>query len=251
MTQKTTFSGLTALLLLGLTTTDLIAAKAPVDYANPMVGTASLDDPKLRGNAPPPGEEAYTGFTFPGPALPHRDIILGPINKDLTEAAGNHGIIFPYIHSRRTMLGFTGPMNGLMIMPVVGAWNVPPDRTHASPYDKQTEKASPGYYSVFFPDTGIRTELTTTEQTGYYRFTFPQTERGTVLLDLGAGDNSIEIVGDRTVRGRGQRGGRCFVAEFSKPFKAFGTFRQNQPARALCPAAMPARIWNSPPPPTR
>ena len=219
---------LTPLLLCGFAAS-LMAAKAPVDYANPLVGTASLDDPKLLGNAPPPGEEAYTGFTYPGPALPHRDVIIGPVNKDLTEAAGNHGIIFHYLHSRRTMLGFFSPMPGLTIMPVVGAWNVPPDRTYASPYDKQSEKASPGYYSVFFPDTGIRTELTATERTGFYRFTFPQTERGVVLIDLGAGDNSIEIVGDRIVRGRGQRGGRSFVAEFSKPFKSFGTFRQNQP----------------------
>ncbi len=204
-------------------------AKSPVDYANPLVGTASLEDPKLLGNAPPPGEEAYSGFTFPGPTLPHHDCLLGPINKDLTEAAGNHGIIFPYVHARRTMLGFSSPMPGLTIMPVIGNWNVPPDRSYASPYDKATEKASPGYYSVFFPDTGIRTELATTERIGYYRFTFPQTERGTVLIDLGAGENSIEIVGDRTIRGRGGRGGRSFVAEFSKPFKAFGTFRQNQP----------------------
>ncbi len=206
-----------------------MAGKSPVDYANPLVGTASLDDPKLLGNAPPSGEEAYSGVTFPGPTLPHHDSILGPINKDLTEAAGNHGIIFPYVHSRRTMLGFSSPMPGLTIMPVIGNWNVPPDRSYASPYDKQTEKASPGYYSVFFPDSGIKTELTTTERTGYYQFTFPQTERGTVLIDLGAGENNIEIVGDHTVRGRGGRGGRCFVAEFSKPFKAFGTFRQNQP----------------------
>ena len=206
-----------------------VAGKTPVEYANPLVGTASLEDQKLLGNAPPPGEEAYSGFTYPGPALPHRDIILGPINKDLTEAAGNHGIIFPYVHSRRTMLGFSSPMPGLTMMPVVGDWNVPPDRTYASPYDKASEKASPGYYSVYFPDSGIRAELTTTERTGFYRFTFPKTERGAVLLDLGAGENSLEIVGAHTVRGRSQRGGRCFVAEFSKPFKAFGTFRQNQP----------------------
>src|ERR1035437_3152748 len=31
--------------------------KTPVERANPLVGTASLDDPKLLGNAPPPGEE--------------------------------------------------------------------------------------------------------------------------------------------------------------------------------------------------
>jgi len=218
-----------ATLLLGMCIGGPVLGKTPVEYANPLVGTASLDDPKLLGNAPPPGEEAYTGFTYPGPALPHHDIILGPINKDLTEAAGNHGIIFPYLHSRRTMLGFSSPMPGLTIMPLVGDWNVPPDRSYASPYDKASEKATPGYYSVFFPDSGIRTELTATERTGYYRFTFPQTDRGVVLIDLGAGDNQIEIIGDHTVRGRGENGGRCFIAEFSKPFKAFGTFHQNPP----------------------
>ena len=222
---------LIVVLLLGSFARNSVAGKTPVEYANPLVGTASLDNVELLGNAPPRGEEAYSGFTYPGPALPHRDIILGPINKDLTEAAGNHGIIFPYVHSRRTMLGFSSPMPSLTIMPVVGDWNVPPDRTYASPYDKASEKASPGYYSVFFPDSGIRTELTTTERTGFYRFTFTKTERGAVLIDLGAGENSVEIVGDRTVRGHGnsQRGGRCFVAEFSRPFKTFGTFHQNQP----------------------
>lgn len=205
-----------------------LSAKTPVDYANPLVGTASLDNPELLGNAPPPGEEAYTGFTFPGPALPHRRILLGPLNKDLSVAAGGHGIIFPYIHSRPTMIGFSGPVSGLTIMPVVGNWTVPPDRSYASPYDKHSETASPGYYSVFFPDSGVRCELTTTERTGYYRFTFPQTERGTILMDLGAGDGSIEIVGDHTIQGR-SRGERSFVAKFSKPFKAFGTFHQVPP----------------------
>src|SRR3954454_17276020 len=89
------------------------SGKSPVDYANPLVGTASLEDPELLGNAPPPGEEAYTGFTFPGPTLPHRSCLLGPVNKDLTEAAGNHGIIYPYIHSRSTMIGFSAPQPGL------------------------------------------------------------------------------------------------------------------------------------------
>lgn len=212
------------------------SAKTPVEYANPLVGTASLDDPELLGNAPPPGEEAYTGFTFPGPALPHRSILLGPVNKDLTEAAGNHGIIYPYIHSRPTMIGFSAPVAGLTVMPVIGNWTVPPDRSYASPYDKASEKASPGYYAVFFPDSGITCELTTTERTGFYRFTFPKTERGTLLFDLGAGEGSLEVVGDHTVRGtggggrRGMRGGGgSFVAEFSKPFKTFGTFHQNLP----------------------
>jgi len=151
-----------------------VFGKTPVEYANPLVGTASLDEPELLGNAPPAGEEAYSGFTSPGPALPHHSSLLGPINKDLTEAASNHGIIFPYIHSRPTMLGFSAPLSGLTIMAVAGNWTVPPDRSYASPYDKASEKASPGYYAVFFPDSGIRTELTTTDHTGFYRFTFPR-----------------------------------------------------------------------------
>lgn len=227
----------TILLSLGLSlamnTLSSQAAPSPVDYANPLVGTASLDDPTLLGNAPPPGEETYTGLTFPGPALPHHGSLLGPINKDLTEAAESDSLRFPYYHARRTMLGFSAPMPGLTMMPLVGDWTVPPDRVYASPYDKASEKASPGYYTVFFPDTGIRTELTTTENVGYYRFTFPQTQRGTILIDLGVDENTIEVSDAHTIRGQGtgprSGGKRCFIAEFSKPFKSFGVFRQNTP----------------------
>jgi len=209
------------------------AGESPVTLANPLVGTAALTDPSLIGNAPPPGEELYTGFVWPGPALPHREVLLNPLNKDLAEAADNHGIRWPYIHERKTMIGFSAPAPGLTIMPLVGDWTVPPDRGYASAYDKKSERASPGYYAVCFPDYKIRTELTTTEHTGFYRFTFPQTKRGVVLMDPGPGEASIEIVGDHTVRGQsaggGRRSGRFFVAEFSKPFQSFGTFRQVTP----------------------
>ena len=44
-------------------------SKRPVDYANPLVGTAPLDNQKLIGNAPPAGEQLYSGFTSPGAVL--------------------------------------------------------------------------------------------------------------------------------------------------------------------------------------
>jgi len=233
MDQKSILRIFILLALLGTFPVSVFAAKAPEQYANPMVGSASLDDPKLLGNAPPPGEETYTGLTTPGPALPHNGTLLGPINKDVTEAAWTDPLRCNYYHERRTMLGFSGPMPGFTMVPLVGNWTVPPDRVYASPYDKASEKASPGYYTVFFPDTCIRTELTTTESIGYYRFTFPATERGTVLIDLGANQNSIEVVSNHIVRGLteglGGSGKRCFIAEFSKPFNGFGTFRQDTP----------------------
>jgi len=193
----------------------------------------------LIGNAPPPGEEIYTGFTSPGPALPHRNVNLSPVNKDLDLAAGNHGIIYPYTYPRRTMVGFSSMVSGMMLMPVVGSWTVPPDRSYASAYSKAREKASPGYYTVYFPEYKVKVELTTTEHTALYRFTYPKTDQAVALLDMGPGEGSVEIAGDHTIRGRssggGRRGfggGRSFVAEFSKPFASFGTFKQNPPTVA-------------------
>jgi predicted alpha-1,2-mannosidase len=208
---------------------DAAASETPVELANPLVGTAALDNPEWIGNAPPPGEEIYTGLVWPGPAYPHREVLLNPVNKDLETADDGHGIICPYIYQRQTMVGFSSMVPGMLIMPLVGDWTTPPDRSYAPAYDKSSEKASPGFYSVYFPSEGVRVDLTTTEHTGLYRFTYPKTERGMVLLDLGPEEASIKIVDDHTIGGH-VRGGRYFVAEFSKPFKSFGTFHQNIPS---------------------
>ena len=229
-------------LLLGFQTKRAANEKRPLDYANALVGTAPLDDQKLIGNAPPPGEALYTGFTSPGAVLPHGSTNLSPINKNL-DISYPAGVNYPYVYTRDTMLGFSGI--GFTVMPVVGDWTVPPERS-ASLYDKSREKASPGYYSVHLNDYNTNVEMTATTWTGIFRFTFPKTDRAHVILDLGRMGGTVEIVGDRTVRGhrdragaRGGRGGRgggnfgggapFYVAEFSKPFKAFGVFKQVPP----------------------
>ena len=130
--------------LLGFQAKRAASEKKPVDYANALVGTAPLDDQKLIGNAPPPGEELYTGFTSPGAVLPHSSTNLSPINKNL-DLSYPAGVNYPYVYPHNTMIGFSG--GGFTVMPVVGDWTVPPERS-ASVYDKTTEKASPGYYSV-------------------------------------------------------------------------------------------------------
>ncbi|MGD0871337.1 MAG: GH92 family glycosyl hydrolase [Bryobacteraceae bacterium] len=219
-------------------------AKKPIDYVNALVGTAPLDDPKLIGNAPPPGEELYTGMTSPGAVLPHGVTNLSPVNKNLDLAYGA-GVGMSYNYTHRTMLGFTGPMQGMMVMPVVGDWTVPPERS-ASYYSKDQEKAAAGYYTVYLDDYRVKVELTAGAWTGMYRFTFPKSERSHVLLDLSRAGGNLEVVGDHTVRGyaeramRGQISGTSqrgtartyFVAEFSKPFAGFGTFHQNPPTQA-------------------
>lgn len=203
-------------------------ARQPVDYANGLVGTAPLDDPKLIGNAPPPGEQLYSGFTSPGARLPHSSTELAPINANL-DVSYPAGVRASYFYPNRTILGFSsGVGDSPTIMPVVGDWTVPPERS-GSVYDKKQEKASPGYYSVFLDDYRTKVEMTSTTWTGIFRFTFPQTLKANILLDLGFSGGEMEIVNGRTVRSKSRDGRTYFLAEFSKPFTAFGMFKQIPP----------------------
>lgn len=210
-----------------------VCEKAPLDYVNVLFGTASLDDRDLIGNAPPIGEELYTGMVSPGAALPH-GIDISPVNKDIS-LTYPHGNLYYYTYPRRTMVGFSSMVDDMLLMPLVGDWTTPPDRIrYASLYDKESEKSQPGHYAVYLPDHKIQVDLTATELTGLYQFTFPKTDRATILLDLGPNSGSIlEVVGDSTVRGRTQDRKSAFVAEFSKPFKSFGTFHRNPSAPGM------------------
>lgn len=214
------------------------AGQAPVDIANPLVGTAPLDNPEFIGNAPPAGEPLYSGLTSPGARLPHSAVEAAPVNSNV-ELSYPWGVATPYYYTNPTMIGFTGgggPTYGAratpMLMPIVGDWTVPPVYTEAW-YDKAHEVAAPGYYSVFLDSFKTKVELTATQATSLMRFTFPATERAHVILNLQGRGGQVEVVGDRTVRGiigdrndNDARDGRYFVAEFSKPFKRFGTFRK-------------------------
>src|SRR5665213_1919015 len=209
------------------------SGKKPLDYVNVLFGTASLDDRKLIGNAPPYGEELYTGMVCPGAALPH-GIDISPVNKDISMAYP-HGNLYSYIYPRRTMVGFSSMVEDMLLMPLVGDWTTPPDRVrYASLYDKESERSLPGHYAVYLRDHKIQVDLTATALTGLYQFTFPKTDRATILLDLGPNpESALEIVGDRTVRGRTRQGKVVFVAEFSKPFRSFGTFHRNPPVPGM------------------
>jgi predicted alpha-1,2-mannosidase len=203
------------------------SGKTPVEWANGLVGTAPLDDQKLIGNAPPPGEQLYSGFTSPAAMLPHSSTELGPINANL-DLNFPAGVRAPYFYPNRMIFGFSsGAGNSPTIMPIVGDWTVPPERA-GSVYDKLREKSSPGYYSVYLDDFKTTAEMTATTWTGIFRFTFPKSERAHLLLDLGRSRGEIEIVGDHTVHGK-SRGGTFFVAEFSRPFVDFGTFKEDPP----------------------
>lgn len=200
--------------------------KKPLDYVNTLVGTAPLDQEKLIGNAPPPGEQLYSGFTTPAATLPHSSTELGPINANL-DVHYLAGVRAPYFYPNRMMYGFsTGASPTLMA--VVGDFTVPPERS-GSVYDKTREKATAGYYSVYLDDYRTQVEMTATLWTGIFRISFPASDKANILLDLGRRGGDVEVIGDHTLRGRTANGGSYFVAVFSSPFQLFGTFKQDPP----------------------
>lgn len=214
-----------------------------VDIANPLVGTAPLDDQALIGNAPPPGEPLYSGMTSPGASLPQSSTEAAPVNVN-ADLSYPSGVAVSYAYARPTMIGFTGGGSTYgaraapMIMPVVGDWTQPPDYA-PSYYDKASEKASPGYYSVDLATFHTRVELTATQWTSLMRFTFPASHRSNVVINLRQNGGDVEVVNDRTIRGvasgtRGERDsdGPFFIAEFSQPFARFGTFRADHSERS-------------------
>ncbi|MEO1968354.1 MAG: GH92 family glycosyl hydrolase [Sphingomonadaceae bacterium] len=209
--------------------------QSPVDLANPLVGTAPLDDPAVIGNAPPPGEPIYTGQTSPGATLPHSSVSAAPVNNNI-ELSYPNGVAVPYYYTNPTMIGFTGGGGATyggnaepIIMPVVGDWS-PAPAYKQSWYDKAQEHASPGYYSVYLSSFHTKAELTATRWASLMRFTFPSSERSHVIINFPRHGGSVEIVGDREIRGVSERSratdGAYFVAEFSKPFEKLGTFRK-------------------------
>ncbi len=201
-------------------------SKRPIDYVNTLVGSAPLDQQGLIGNAPPPGEQLYSGFTSPAATLPHSSTELGPINANL-DVHYLAGVRAPYFYPNRMIYGFsTGASPTLM--PVVGNFTIPPERS-GSVYEKSQEKATAGYYSVHLDDYRTQVEMTATVWTGIFRITFPASDQANILLDLGRNGGDVEVLGDNVLRGHTADGRSYFVAQFSRPFQSFGTFRQEPP----------------------
>ncbi|MBW4331953.1 GH92 family glycosyl hydrolase [Stakelama sp. CBK3Z-3] len=212
------------------------ADDSPVTLADPLTGTAPLDRQALIGNAPPPGEPVYSGQTSPGARLPHASVAASPVNNNI-ELSYPNGVPVPYYYTNPTMIGFTGGGGSTygghaepMIAPVVGDWS-PAPANRQSYYDKSREHAEPGYYSAYLDSFDTKAEMTATRWASIMRFTFPQSERSNVTINFPRHGGEVEVMNDTMIRGKAQDGGGTdgayFVAKFSRPFVASGTFRKS------------------------
>lgn len=116
-------------------------------------------------------------------------------------------------------------IGGVVAMPVVGEIKTTPgaledpDSGYRSRFDKKDEVASTGYYSVFLKDYKVKVELTATKRVGYHRYTFPQSESSSILIDIGhkQGESSDVIdAGAKFVNGNEIEGYVSTYPEYTK-----------------------------------
>ena len=205
-----------------LTAQNLPPSGTPASYVKPLIGTF--------------GE----GNTYPGAVAPFGMIQISPDTEDeLWETASGYEysdssiIAFSLTHFSGTGIPDLGDIR---FMPQIGKpWFVEgpksnPDSGYRARYSHADESASAGYYSVKLNDNNVRVECATADRSGFLRFTFPQTDSASILVDLSRNLrwnviwSNIRIVNDSTICGYHLVNGWAkeryvyFTAVFSRPF---------------------------------
>jgi len=122
------------------------------------------------------------GQLDPSATVPFGMIKLGP-DTDPGNHSGydfNSPKISGFSHNRIGGVGCNGAGGNLRILPDIGDTIVKSEL-----YIKESEKAVPGYYSVKFGNQ-ILAELTATNQTGFHRYTYPESENAFLMADAGS-----------------------------------------------------------------
>ncbi|MEP6901792.1 MAG: GH92 family glycosyl hydrolase, partial [Actinomycetota bacterium] len=190
-----------------------IFAQTPKDYTkyvNPLIGTGGH------------------GHTFPGATVPFGMVQLSPDTRtdNWDGSSGYHysdNEIFGFSHTHLSGTGIPDYCD-ILLMPMLGDVNF---NDFKSAFSHADEKAEAGYYSVKLA-SGVTAELTATPRVGFHRYTFPQSDKANIILDLKwrdkVLDSELKIVGKNRIEGyrRSESWAKnqivYFVAEFSKPF---------------------------------
>lgn len=179
------FSHLIYALALLLTTTvnaQVTKISAPEDWANPLMGTSS-------------SYELSNGNTYPAIAVPWG-------MNFWTAQTGKMGDGWQYMYTANKIRGFKQThqpspwMNDygqFSIMPVTGRLKVD-EESRASWFSHKTEIVKPYYYSVYLADHDVTAELTPTERSAQFRFTYPKSDSSFIVIDAFDKGSYIKII---------------------------------------------------------
>jgi predicted alpha-1,2-mannosidase len=246
LTTRPVFLKLACLLLFVLPATMNLAQSrkelTPVQYVNPLIGTAVSNTESARMHSEAGSE--LKGQTFPAVGVPHGMTHWTPQTR-----ATERKCLSPYYYEETRIQGFRGShwMSGsctqdygsVTIMPMSGTLKTGAE-ARASAFDHKNEKASPAYYSVKLDDYQITAELTGTSHAGFLRFTYgqgnesylviePNSDEGEGYIEINAEKNEISGYNPvhRIYQGWGKPAGFSgyFVAVSDHPFAEYGTWQ--------------------------
>ena len=157
-----------------------------LQYVNPIIGTNGM------------------GHTFPGACAPFGIVQLSPDTDTVPHDIDGkyqprvYEYCAGYQHKDSTIVGFShthfsgtghSDLGDILVMPVTGeikfnpGTQTSPDAGYRSRFSHETEIAVPGYYEVFLQDYGVKAQLTATEHAGIHRYTYPQGQDGSIIVD--------------------------------------------------------------------
>ncbi len=221
-------------------------------YVNPFIGASTSIDAA--------GVYHGLGKTFPGAATPFGMTQVSPN----TITGGDNGPGYSYEHgtiegfafTQMSGVGYYGDFGNFLVMPTTGEFYTTAGKEDGSfkgwrsRYDKETEKASAGYYSAFLTDYGILAETTASPHGGALRFTYPANGASRIQIDLArrvggtAMEEFVKVIDDRTIEGWmycppegggwGHGDGKAdytvyFHAELDHPFANYGFWSADIP----------------------
>lgn len=132
------------------------------------------------------------GHTFPGAVYPFGMMQLSPDTRleGWDGCSGYHDsdtVIYGFSHTHLSGTGVPDYCD-VLFMPGTGTpvFNNGSDGQtgYASAFKKSSEKASPGYYSVFLEKTKVKAEFTVGKRTGIHHYTYPQQKNQWIIIDL-------------------------------------------------------------------
>jgi len=193
----------------------------PEEYVSPLVGSDSKVD-------------LSSGNTYPAIAMPWGMNFWTP-------QTGKAGDGFIYIYNADKIRGFKqthqasnwiNDYGQFAIMPGTGRIRFNED-DRASWFSHKSEISKPYYYSVYLAESGITTEITTTERAAAFQCTFPQTDSSYLVIDALDKGSYIKIIPEEnkiigyTTKNTGSvpdNFKNYFVLYFSKAFSGMAIF---------------------------
>lgn len=118
------------------------------------------------------------------------------------------------------------------LMPVTGGSRIT-EEERASWFSHKSEESRPYLYSVYLADWDVTAEVTPTERSALFRFTFPESDSSAVVIDAYPGGSMVKIITEKNrVIGycRNNHGGvpdnfhNWFVIEFDREFDFFSSW---------------------------